>query len=119
MSDQFEFVEYTGKGKVWTFTRIATAPTGFDNDVPYTCVVVELEGGGRLLAWSGETLPQDKVKIDINSELQVFISDTGRRGDGIAKVEGYTIYVNGGVKGSNIKIRVENVRGRIAFARKI
>lgn len=69
MSDDFEFVEYSGKGKVWTYTRIDAAPTGFDDDVPYTCVVVELEGGGRLLAWSGETIPQDDVEIDMDVQV--------------------------------------------------
>src|SRR5512137_298455 len=63
MSGEFEFVEYSGKGEILTFTRIEAAPTGFDKDVPYTCIVVELEGGGRLLAWSGETLPQSDVKV--------------------------------------------------------
>ena len=63
MSGEFEFVEYSGKGTVLTFTTIAAAPTGFERDVPYTCVVVELDGGGRLLAWSGETVPQSDVKI--------------------------------------------------------
>jgi uncharacterized OB-fold protein len=69
MSDAFEFVEYSGKGTVWTHTRIDAAPTGFDDEVPYTCVVVELEEGGRLLAWSGETLAQEEVEIDM--EVQV------------------------------------------------
>ena len=65
MSGEFEFVEYSGKGTVWTHTRIDAAPTGFDDDAPYTCVVVELEEGGRLLGWSGETLPQEEVEIDM------------------------------------------------------
>jgi uncharacterized OB-fold protein len=69
MSDEFEFVEYSGRGTVWTHTRIDAPPTGFDDDVPYTCVVVELEEGGRLLAWSGETLPQDEVAIDMDVQV--------------------------------------------------
>ena len=69
MSGEFEFVEYSGKGQVWTHTRIAAAPTGLDDDVPYTCVVVNLEEGGRLLAWSGETLPQDEVEIDMDVQV--------------------------------------------------
>ena len=69
MSDAFQFVEYSGKGTVLTHTRIEAAPTGFDDDVPYTCVVVDLEEGGRLLAWSGETLPQDEIEVDM--EVQV------------------------------------------------
>jgi len=69
LSEEFEFVEYSGKGVVWTHTRIDAAPTGFDDDVPYTCVVVELEGGGRLLAWSGETLHQEDVEIGMDVQV--------------------------------------------------
>jgi len=68
-------VEYSGKGRVWTYTRIDAAPTGFDDDAPYTCVVVELEGGGRLLAWSGETLPQDEVEIGMDVQVVPRISE--------------------------------------------
>ena len=69
LSGEFEFVEYSGKGTVWTYTRIDAAPTGFDEDAPYTCVVVELEGGGRLLGWSGETLPQEEVTIGLDVQV--------------------------------------------------
>ena len=75
MSGEFEFVEYSGKGTVLTFTKIEAAPTGFERDVPYTCVVVELEGGGRLLAWSGETLPQADVKIGMPVQVVPRIFD--------------------------------------------
>ena len=63
MSDQFSFKEYNGKGVVYTFTKTEAAPTGFDDEVPYTIVVVELEEGGRLLAWSGDTLDPDAITI--------------------------------------------------------
>ncbi len=63
MSGDFEFKEYNGKGTVYTYTKISAAPTGFDDEVPYTIAVVELEGGGRLIAWTGDTLDQDAVKI--------------------------------------------------------
>ncbi len=63
MSPDFELAEYSGRGTVWTWTRIDAAPTGFERDAPYTCVVVELEEGGRLLAWSGETLAHEDLEI--------------------------------------------------------
>jgi uncharacterized OB-fold protein len=69
MAGAFEFVEYSGRGRVWTFTRIDAAPTGFEADVPFTCVVVDLEEGGRLLAWSGETLPQEEVEIGMDVQV--------------------------------------------------
>ena len=69
MSGDYEFVKYSGKGRVWTHTRIDAAPTGFEDDVPYTCVVVDLEEGGRLLAWMGDTLAEDGVAIDMDVQV--------------------------------------------------
>jgi len=64
LSGDFEFKEYNGKGKVYTYTTTAAAPTGFDDCVPYTVVVVELEEGGRLLGWLGDTLELEGLAID-------------------------------------------------------
>ena len=69
MSGEFEFREWSGKGTIHTFTRIDAAPTGFEDEVPYTAAVVDLEEGGRLLAWTGETIPAEEVKIGM--EVQV------------------------------------------------
>jgi uncharacterized OB-fold protein len=63
LSDQFEFTEYSGKGEVFTYTVIAAAPTGFDDVAPYTIAVVDLEEGGRLVGWVGDTIPPDEVAI--------------------------------------------------------
>ena len=69
MGDEFTFQEYSGRGKVFTHTHISAAPTGFEDEVPYTVVVVELEEGGRLLGWAGETLPWEDLRI--GQEVQV------------------------------------------------
>ena len=69
MSPDFEFREYSGKGKLFTHSRIAAAPTGFEDEVPYTIAVVDLEEGGRLLAWIGDSIPEDQIEIDM--EVQV------------------------------------------------
>ena len=68
-SDDFEFTEISGKGTVWTHSEIAAAPTGFDDEAPYTVVVVELEEGGRLLAWRGDGIPQEDLKIDMDVQV--------------------------------------------------
>ncbi len=52
----FTFTEYGGAGTVVTFTRIAAAPAGFEGRTPFTIGVVDLDEGGRLLAWCGATL---------------------------------------------------------------
>ncbi len=69
MAGEFEYQEIGGKATLHTFTRIDAAPTGFDDEVPYTIGVVDLEEGGRLLAWIGETISDDEVRIGM--ELQV------------------------------------------------
>ncbi|MBW2459599.1 MAG: Zn-ribbon domain-containing OB-fold protein [Deltaproteobacteria bacterium] len=69
MSGDFEFKEYSGKGKIFTFSTIAAAPTGFEALAPYTVIVVDLDEGGRLLGMMGETL--DAEALDIGQEVQV------------------------------------------------
>ena len=59
----------SGKAKLHTFTRIDAAPTGFEDEVPYIVGVADLEEGGRLLAWIGETIPEREVRIGM--DLQV------------------------------------------------
>ena len=69
MSGNFEFVELSGKSTLQTFTKIVAAPTGFEDVVPYTVGVVDLEEGGRALAWFGDTVKEDEIEIGM--ELQV------------------------------------------------
>jgi len=69
LSGDFEYSERSGKGTIYTHSTIAAAPTGFDDEVPYTVAVVDLEEGGRLLAWVGDTIGADDVEIGM--EVQV------------------------------------------------
>jgi uncharacterized OB-fold protein len=69
LSGRFTFRESSGRGSIYTYSRIAAAPTGFEDEVPYTVAVVDLEDGGRLLGWIGETIPEDEVAIGM--EVQV------------------------------------------------
>ncbi len=69
MSGDFEFVEVSGKGKLHTFTKIVAAPTGFEDVAPYIVGVIDLEDGGRALAWFGDTIKEDEIEIGM--EVQV------------------------------------------------
>ena len=75
MSDQFEYVEYSGKAKLFTYTRIDAAPTGFDDDVPYIIAVVDMEEGGRALGWFGESIPEDEIKIGMDLQVVPYIHE--------------------------------------------
>jgi uncharacterized OB-fold protein len=69
LSGKFAFSEISGRGSIYTYSTIAAAPTGFDDMAPYTVAVVDLEEGGRLLSWIGDTIPVDEVEIGM--EVQV------------------------------------------------
>ncbi len=66
MSGDFEFVPLQGKAKLHTFSRITAAPTGFEDLAPYTVGVADLEEGGRLLAWMGDSIPEDEIRIGMD-----------------------------------------------------
>ncbi|AQL42989.1 23S rRNA (uridine(2552)-2'-O)-methyltransferase [Halorientalis sp. IM1011] len=48
--------------------------------------------------------------------VTVEIVDTGHEGDGIAKVEGYTLFVSGAEEGEELDVRVDEVKPKYAFA---
>ena len=70
MNDKFEWIEYSGKGTLNSFTTIYAAPKGFEDIIPYTLGVVDLEEGGRLLAWITNP-PENLDDIKLNSDVLV------------------------------------------------
>ena len=74
MSGNFEFVEVSGKATLHTYTKIVAAPTGFEEVAPYTVGVADLAEGGRALAWIGESIKDDEIKIGMKLQLvpQIF-----------------------------------------------
>ncbi len=54
-------------------------------------------------------------KIEEGGIYDLFIQDIGREGDGMARVGSYTIYVTGTTKGDRVKVRIEHVKGTLAF----
>jgi 23S rRNA (uridine2552-2'-O)-methyltransferase len=49
-------------------------------------------------------------------EVVVEVSDTGAEGDGIARVEGYTLFVPDTAVGDRVRVRVDEVKPRFGFA---
>lgn len=62
LSPDFEWVEYSGKCILHTFTIIHAAPTGFDDIAPYIIGIVDLPEGGRLLGWM-RGIEKEEIKI--------------------------------------------------------
>ena len=69
MSGDFEFFELSGKGTLHTFTKIVAAPTGFEDVAPYIVGVVDLDDGGKAVAWFGESIAEEAIEIGM--EVQV------------------------------------------------
>ncbi len=58
----------------------------------------------------------NSAPINIGDEFDVKIEDLGRSGDGIARVEGFVIFVPGAGVGDEVKIKVNAVREKFGFA---
>jgi predicted RNA-binding protein with TRAM domain len=55
--------------------------------------------------------------VETGKEYTVDITDTGKSGDGIAKIQGFIIFVKGAKAGDkNIKIKINSVGDRFAAA---
>lgn len=59
----------------------------------------------------------DKPPVKKNEEYIVDIIDNGYAGEGIAKIDGFTIFINGAIKGEKCKILILKVTSSHAFAK--
>ncbi|MDG6902815.1 MAG: TRAM domain-containing protein [Nitrososphaerota archaeon] len=55
-----------------------------------------------------------KKPVEVGKEYNVSISDTSKRGEGIARVDGFVIFVPGTKQGQNVRIKVTQVSERFA-----
>lgn len=58
-----------------------------------------------------------KIPIEKNKEYEVEITDNGFEGEGIAKIENFTIFVPGAIKGEKIKILIVKVLSSHAYGK--
>jgi predicted RNA-binding protein with TRAM domain len=54
--------------------------------------------------------------VETGKEYDVQITETSRQGDGIAKVQGFVIFVKNAKVGQKVKIKITNVGARFATA---
>jgi len=54
-----------------------------------------------------------------NQELEVVIADIGSRGDGIAKLQSYLIFVPRSKIGERVRVRIVSVREKFAVAERV
>jgi predicted RNA-binding protein with TRAM domain len=54
-----------------------------------------------------------------NQEIEVVIDDIGSQGDGIAKIQGFLIFVPRSKIGERVRVRIRQVSGKFAVAERI
>jgi 23S rRNA (uridine2552-2'-O)-methyltransferase len=57
--------------------------------------------------------------VRAGDELTVEIEDVGSEGDGVTKVEGFTLFVPGAAEGETHRVRVTDVKPRFGFAERL
>lgn len=58
----------------------------------------------------------NNAPVKVGETYDVTIEDIGRSGDGIAKVEGYILFVPDTKKGDEVKIKVTATKRNLGFA---
>jgi predicted RNA-binding protein with TRAM domain len=72
-------------------------------------------GGGRDNRFGGSSMDGPKP-VEAGKEYNVEVTELSRRGDGVAKIQGFVIFVKGAKLGDKVKIKVETVGPRFATA---
>ncbi len=75
-------------------------------------------GGGRGFrgGGGGRDFDQKAAPVKVGEEVDVTIEAVGAKGDGIAKKEGFVIFVPNTSKGDNVRVRITKVLNNMAFA---
>ncbi|ENN96282.1 deoxyribonuclease/rho motif-related TRAM [Methanocaldococcus villosus KIN24-T80] len=60
-----------------------------------------------------------RVPVKEGETYKVKIEDMGKGGDGIARVEGFVVFVPETHKGDEVNIKITSVKSRFAFGEKI
>jgi predicted RNA-binding protein with TRAM domain len=68
-------------------------------------------GGSR-----GGTFDSSPKPVEMGKEYEVEISEISNRGDGIARVQGFVIFVEGAKAGQKTNIRITSIGDRFAKA---
>ena len=81
-------------------------------------------GGDSGMAGEGDTQtrprsPTELFKekpVKVGEEIDVTVSEVSRRGDGVARVQGFVIFIPSAKQGMQVKIRIKEIRPNFATA---
>ena len=61
----------------------------------------------------------DPKPVEIGKEYEVQITEISRKGDGIARIQGFVIFVKNGQVGQNVKVKVTQIGSTFATAENV
>jgi uncharacterized OB-fold protein len=66
--DAKDLFEFSGRGQVYSFTKVLDAPTGYEDSAPYTVALVRLDEGPMVTAQLTD-VPEDQIAIGMPVEM--------------------------------------------------
>ena len=73
-------------------------------------------GGGRNSYRRFNRRPTTPKPVEVGKQYEVEITEISRQGDGVAKVQGFVVFVKNGKVKQNVKVQVDRVGDRFATA---
>jgi predicted RNA-binding protein with TRAM domain len=68
-------------------------------------------GGGRRFGG-----PPRPAPVEVGKEYEVEITEISKQGDGVARIQGFVVFVKNGKAGQKVKIKIDQVADRFAKA---
>ena len=69
-----------------------------------------------MAGFRGGFAPRQTAPVNVGDELEVTIEAVGAKGDGVAKVKGFVLFIPGVKEGEHVKVRVTKVLRKLGFA---
>ncbi|MGC2680507.1 MAG: TRAM domain-containing protein [Candidatus Nitrosopolaris sp.] len=74
------------------------------------------QGTGRSYGGGGSRGSPWPKPVEVGKEYEVDVTDISRKGDGIARIQGFVIFIENGKVGHRLKVKVTEVADRFAKA---
>ncbi|MCS7115692.1 MAG: Zn-ribbon domain-containing OB-fold protein [Nitrososphaerota archaeon] len=87
LSEDMAWEELSGKCKLLTYTTLNFAPTGFEDDIPYTLAVAQLEEGVNVYTRLSKDIKSDEIKVGMELRLTPVLLPNGKLSYELKKIE--------------------------------
>ncbi len=77
-SNDMEWTEVTGQGKLISFSKLIYAPTGFEADLPYTIALAEFDNNMKVFGRLSKEIKDEDAAIGMNLRYDIVKLSDGR-----------------------------------------